>query len=271
MNCGIGHWSGLQEIESLPNGLLDSLDSLPSPEKDIVIKDKSRQPGAWSNPVIWSGLICVALVTLLVMRQSSSVETCGPGGLGGLASAAEGQPPVLSEVPEFQLINQDSLRFGQDQLRGQIWVANFIFTRCTTICPTLTAKMAEFQKSTESLKRLRLVSFSVDPEHDTPEVLREYAAQHGADTQRWNFLTGPLEALKQAIEKGLRMSMGRDGDVANINEILHGPHFVLVDDRGRIRGYYDVEQAVGFESLLEDTRLLVAEAESARPLSPAKN
>ena len=234
----------------------------------MVIENKARRPVAWSNPVIWSGLVCVALVAVMIFRQSSAG---GAGGAAGLVSEPEGQPPVLSKVPVFHLINQDSLRFGSDELAGQVWVANFIFTRCPTICPTLTTRMAEFQKRTESLDRLRLVSFSVDPEHDSPDVLSEYARKYGADTRRWNFLTGPLEVVKGAIEDGLRMSMGRDGDVSNVNEIFHGPHFVLVDDRARIRGYYDVEDPAGFESLIETASLLIAEADSARPLQPAKN
>jgi len=219
----------------------------------MVIENKLPRSGPWSSPLLWSGLACVLLVALIVVRQFT----------GGLASADGGSPPLLGQVPEFQLIDQAAEPFGTEQLRSQIWVANFIFTRCPSICPKLTARMAELERRTAALERLHLVSFSVDPEYDTPEVLAEYAAGHGADTRRWSFLTGPLESVKAAIEDGLRISMGRDGEVINVNEVFHGPHFVLVDDRGRIRGYFDVEDPAGFESLIADATLLLGDAGSS--------
>lgn len=162
-------------------------------------------------------------------------------------------PAVLGTLPAFALQNQEGATFGAEQLRGKLWVANFIFTRCPTICPAFTRKMHGVQQRTSSHGAdVRLVSFSVDPEFDTPEVLRAYAEKHGADQTRWHFLTGSAEAIRQTVVDGLKVSMGRSGPAEDLNSIFHGTHFVLVDRELRIRGYYRSEDAEQVDLLLRD-------------------
>jgi len=99
---------------------------------------------------------------------------------------------------------------------------------------------------------VHLVSFSVDPAHDTPAVLAAYAKQHGADPATWTFLTGDGEAIRSAVVEGLKVAaqpVGKDDDLASI---FHGSHFVLVDAEGRIRGYYDSADADATDRLLAD-------------------
>jgi protein SCO1/2 len=138
-------------------------------------------------------------------------------------------------------------------------VANFIFTRCPTICPVFTQKMARFQKQTDEFGgQLALVSFSVDPEYDTPERLTAYAAKHGADPARWSFLTGDYQQLKGIIVGGFKMAMGRnEEDPQDLPNIFHGSHFVLVDRTGEIRGYYNSEHDDEVERLLREAKQLV--------------
>jgi len=167
-----------------------------------------------------------------------------------LMTCGDEAPPVLAEVPVFTLVDQDGEGYGAEDLRGKPWIASFIFTRCPSVCPMLTSTVRNLQGRLEGVD-IRFVSFSVDPENDTPEVLRRYADSHGADLSTWHFLTGSSEALRETIEEGLRVSMGvREG-----RDITHGTHLVLVDAEMHVRGYYRTD-AAGLERLETDARLL---------------
>lgn len=161
-------------------------------------------------------------------------------------------PPTLLDVPAFELTSQAGEPFGSDELRGKVWVANFIFTRCPTICPMLTSQMKGLSETLAGTP-VRFVSFSVDPANDTPAVLTEYAERHGADLDRWTFLTGDNEAMQEAVVEGLRVRMGDEMDATG--NILHGSHFVLVDGSGTIRGYYESNEE-GLRDLATDARTL---------------
>jgi protein SCO1/2 len=167
-------------------------------------------------------------------------------------------PPVLATVPAFALTDQDGRPFGSADLAGRVWIASFIFTRCETVCPRVTAQVARVQARTRSLEpALHLVSFSVDPEHDTPARLAAYARAHGASPRMWTFVTGPADSVRQTIEKGLRVSVGQDPSDPSPAGISHGAHLVLVDGAGAIRGYYDPEAPDAVERLVRDAALLV--------------
>ena len=161
-------------------------------------------------------------------------------------------PPTLLEVPAFELTSQKAEPFGSEQLRDEVWIANFVFTRCPTICPLLTSQMKELSDTLADTP-VRFVSFSVDPANDTPEVLSEYAERHDADTERWTFLTGENEAVEQVVVRGLRVRMGDEPD--ETGNILHGSHFVLVDGTGTIRGYYQ-SNVEGLRDIATDARTL---------------
>src|SRR6476646_4148322 len=113
--------------------------------------------------------------------------------------------PQYGEVPAFSLVDQDGLKFGLEDLRGQVWVADFIFTSCASACPRLTGEMRKLQvdiMDRGDANRTRLVSISVDPERDTPKKLREYADQVGVVGRRWKFLTGPAKQIEDAVVSG---------------------------------------------------------------------
>jgi len=167
--------------------------------------------------------------------------------------------PELAALPRFELVDQEGRHFGTKDLDGRVWVASFIFTRCTTICPRITARMTEVQGRTRQLApAFHLVSFSVDPEHDTPARLAEYARAHRASPRLWSFLTGPEEAVKDAVVGGLKVSMGKEpSDRGGFEGIFHGSHLVLVDARGRVRGYYDPEDPQAVDRVVRDAGLLV--------------
>lgn len=165
-------------------------------------------------------------------------------------------PKVYYQLPTFALTDQFNREFGSEDLRGKIWVANFIFTHCPTRCEELTKGMAALQKRLRHMRDgIHLVSFSVDPENDTPEVLAEYATKHKANQLRWRFLTGELDAVKEAVVGGFKLPMEKDDLPEETSDafmtITHGTRYVLVDPALRIRGYYEGDEA-GIEKLLKD-------------------
>ena len=151
-------------------------------------------------------------------------------------------PPVIGQVPEFAVVDQEGNPFSLNDLKGEIWVANFIFTRCSSICPLLTLSMSRLQERYEmyGIDEVKLLSISVDPEYDTPERLREYALNNGADLERWTFLTGDEESIRELVVGGFKTAMGEPTEETGVFDIAHAGYFVLIDPDGGIRGYYGV-------------------------------
>ena len=204
---------------------------------------RATRTGRLTRAALGAGLAAVALAALVALLER------------GHRSKAE--LPVLGTLPAFSLTSEQGIPFGSEDLRGKVWVADFIYTRCPTVCPLLTRKMASLQPHAQQLGgALHLVSFSVDPEYDSPEVLRAYAGKNGADASRWTFLTGGPEAIRATVVEGLKTSLGREGPPEDFAGIFHGTHFVLIDGEGRIRGYYASGDADALERLRRDMTTL---------------
>ena len=162
-------------------------------------------------------------------------------------------------LPAFTFTRQDGRPFGAAELAGRPYVANFIFTRCPTVCPAFTRKMRDVQEATQG-SPVQLVSFSVDPTHDTPERLQAFAEKYGADGARWSFLTGDYAVLKDTVMSGFKQLMARnEQDPDDIVSIMHGEHFVLVDARGHIRGFYRSSELDAVERVVADAKRLARE------------
>lgn len=176
------------------------------------------------------------------------------------ASAAEVLPP-LGTVQPFWLTDQDGRTFTEASLDGKVWVAAFMFTRCPTVCPEMVRRMRGIQEQAKQRGvPLALVSFSVDPENDTPEVLRAYTAAQQLDTSNWRFLTGDSAVIRDTAEKGFKI--GVDGTPRAGSEhfgITHGTHLVLLDQRRTIRGYYQSTDSERVSALLDDAARLARE------------
>jgi protein SCO1/2 len=178
--------------------------------------------------------------------------------------------PRAQPSPTFTLTDQLGRSFSEADLRGRIAVFNFIYTRCTTACPTMTGQMRLLRERllAEGLLggSVVLVSLSFDPEHDTPQVLREYAARFGADPDTWRFLTGDAATLKEVIGGGFGLyyektpSSGEHGQGGY--EFVHANRFVVVDERGVIRAEYR-DLTLDVERVVRDIRLVSREAASA--------
>jgi protein SCO1/2 len=164
--------------------------------------------------------------------------------------------PSLGTVPPFALVNQDAQPFGSAQLEGRIWIADFIFTTCPGPCPIISTRMSELQRPLEK-SEVHLVSFSVDPEKDTPEVLRAYADKLRKEPFRWDFLTGPRDAIHSLSRDGFKLGLS-DGAEEDGGPV-HTTRFVLVDRHGTIRGYYDALAPDAVTKLLADANHLFRE------------
>ena len=159
---------------------------------------------------------------------------------------------MLGTVPDFRLVDQTGAPFGPDRLAGRVWIADFVFTRCPDVCPRMTERLAAVQRALGD--RADLVSVSVDPAYDTPARLAAFAREHGADSPRWHFLTGDTRYVQEAVLRGFNVAFSRESE--DIATLTHGVHVVLVDGRGRIRGYYDSNDADALERLQVDARRL---------------
>ncbi len=171
---------------------------------------------------------------------------------------------VLGAVPEFSLTERNGQPFGLQDLRGKIWVADFIFTNCAGTCPIMTTAMTDIQQMAlaENLDEVRLVSITVDPERDSLAVLQRFADGYGALKDRWYFLTGDGAAIQQLANKGFLLSAAASTGAAAEEPIIHSNRFVLVDRQGRIRGYYDGTDEESVKLLLHDLRTLYREKTS---------
>jgi len=158
-------------------------------------------------------------------------------------------------VPAFQLVNQGGQPFGSAQLVGKVWIADFIFTTCPGPCPMISTRMSELQKPLENTD-VHLVSFTVDPEKDTPEVLRGYAEKLHAQPKRWDFLTGPKAAIYDLSRNGFKLAAS-DSEEDGIP--VHSTRMILVDRHGEIRGYYEATAPDAVTKLLADTSHLLRE------------
>jgi protein SCO1/2 len=181
-----------------------------------------------------------ALLTLFVVAAAVWLRIAPP----------RAKLPVHGVVPEFSLTERGEKSVSRADLGGQVWIADFIFTRCAGPCPLMTARMAHLQEQFREFADVKLVSFTVDPDYDTPAVLRNYAERAGA-TRQWLFLTGEKGTIYELARSGFRLTAADEE-----GEILHSTMFVLVDQRGQIRGFYDSNEEHQMQKLVVDVEIL---------------
>ena len=164
--------------------------------------------------------------------------------------------PVLSSLPELELKTQEDKKYFRKDFLGHVTLVNFIFTSCPTVCPVLTQKMKELVNEAQN-PEFRFVSISVDPENDSPAVLKKYGEKFGANWSRWTFLTGPLTEISEVVIRGFKVGLVREKKKSALDEtrdlfdITHGEHFVLVDKQGNIRAYRMISGEEGKKEILQ--------------------
>ncbi len=157
--------------------------------------------------------------------------------------------PILGKLIDFQLTDQDGEIFSKEDLLGKVWVADFIFTTCAGPCPVMSGQFAELQSRFSNAPDLNLLSISVNPDYDSPEILREYGGRYGANYNKWRFLTGDREAIHELAVDGFKVGSVED-------PIFHSTRFILLDDKARIRGYYISSELEEMQQLWRDVELL---------------
>ncbi len=202
------------------------------------LNEEQRKLAKSTLPWIVLGLIVIGIAVLnlwLIFNKKSELTA----------------KDVSASVPDFSLTNQQGQPLGLSDLHGKIWVADFIFTHCPTICPVMTQEMANLQSEFE-LEPIYFVSFTVDPERDTPETLLRYAVQYGADGKRWHFLTGEKDQIYQLANEGFKLAAAQHG-----GGFPHSTKFALVTPDGNIHGYYDSRSKPAMIRLRNDVKTLL--------------
>lgn len=165
------------------------------------------------------------------------------------------------QVPAWSFTDQDGNVVSSETTKDRIVVADFFFTTCKSICPIMTTRLSGLQVNIplhdKAYKDVLFLSYTVDPEHDTQAVLKEYAREHKADTARWKFLTGDAATIYRLGNTGYLVSALED--TLDPERFVHSPNFVLVDKQRHIRGFYDGISSTGVKDLVQDIKLLIGE------------
>jgi protein SCO1 len=181
-----------------------------------------------------------------------------------IRSKLEPAKPLLiyGQVADFSLTNQNNEIISMENLRGKIWIADVIFTRCPLQCIRMTKRMRELQEALPNDKRIRLVSVTADPQSDTPEVFKKYAQQYGADQSRWHLLTGARAEINRLVVEGLKLVIYEkkpEEREVPADLFLHSTKFVLVDQQGRVRGWFDGENPASKPEIIRAVKTLLRE------------
>lgn len=186
------------------------------------------------KPWVYLSTLLIVIILIIILQPDEIVK----------------ELPVISQIPAFDLIDQDGEQFTLDDLKGNVWLADFIFTTCAGPCPIMTERMSTVQHDLIGIDKLQFVSFTVNPDYDTPEVLKKYAKRFDADINTWSFVTGKYEQIQDLIANGFKM-----GDEEEI--VFHSTRFALVDHEGNLRGYYSATEPKDHENLTRDIRSLI--------------
>lgn len=164
--------------------------------------------------------------------------------------------PIISHVPNFELISENGQRFGSEQLKGRVYLANFVFSRCPSVCPKMLGELEKIQKRVRGTgQKVAIVTFTVDPENDNEKILFDLARKHKANPHVWTFLTGSdKEAMFKLYRDGFKV--GVEKDPKNLFDIAHSEKIVLVDDLNRVRGFYSFDTN-SINQLMIDVGLLI--------------
>lgn len=196
----------------------------------------------WKNPFAIAFVVGAIVLTVLPFLQRTQLRA----------------PEPISQLGKWQLVDQWGKPIGNEQMLGKVWIASFFFSRCPSVCPKQQQDFITVLKHVDDLKQpIELVSISVDPEHDTPEVLNAYARKLGP-SPKWHLLTGSKDALKEIVVKRFLVDMGDPRAIegsADLFDISHTAKLALVDQNGALRGFWSNDD-LGRGNLINAARLL---------------
>lgn len=160
----------------------------------------------------------------------------------------------LHQIADFEFINQNGKIITQQDYKNKIYIADFFFTTCQTICPIMTDNMTIVQEAIKDFDDVMILSHSVTPEIDTPEVLKQYGLKKGVDDTKWNLVTGKKEDIYYIARKSYLAV--KTGDPSQMYDMVHTENFVLVDKNKRVRGFYDGTKLQDIKKLVDDIKIL---------------
>jgi protein SCO1/2 len=214
------------------------------------MSDNSARPGIPRIGWIVAFLAAAGLIGLAYVNLKSTRPPSLPSNL-----------EKISQVPAFQLTDQAGKSITLEDLKGKIWAANFIFTRCKGPCPITVLRMQDLNTKLKKVRgNVELVTFTVDPEYDTPEILKAFSEPLGADPASWKFLTGTPDAIQKIVVTGLLQPLAKEPD----GTPAHSSRIVLVDGEGWLRGYHDGLDPEAVQKLMVDIGELLRESPSAK-------
>jgi protein SCO1/2 len=164
---------------------------------------------------------------------------------------------VYHQIPAFRFLNQDSVWVSEKDMAGKIYIADFFFTSCPTICPKMKTQLLRIYERYAENDNIRILSHSIDPTYDTPSILKQYAARLQVKSPRWNMLTGDKAAIYKLGEKSYMVTAQEDKNEAG--GFVHSGAFILVDKNRHVRGIYDGTQEAEVNHLIEDIEILLQE------------
>lgn len=225
----------------------------------MAVPPPDYQPPRWLDWVrarIWVISFVLGVVTLTLLYP--------------LTRHVPEPPELMFELPADwgQLVDHREDPFTPASMKGKVWVAGFVFTRCPSTCPAVTRAMKELRDRFDRTKvEVELVSFTVDPEHDTTRVLADYAASVDAEHPKWRFVTGPRADLEALIGQGFKLGVGDRKELSDgMFDIAHSTKLALVDEKGGIRGYYSIQTREELDEIFERADRVWMETRRKPPL-----
>lgn len=194
-------------------------------------------------------LICVVLISC-VREKEQKLPIYGE-------KEITGKDTVYHTIGNFQLVNQDSMVVGNQLLNGKIYVADFFFTSCRTICPIMKSQMMRVYEAVKDDPEVLIVSHTIDPEYDTVGLLHDYADRLGVSSKKWHFLTGNKDSIYYLAQTSYFVTAMEDK--AEQDGFIHSGAFLLIDKKGRIRGKYDGTKEEEVNKLIKDIGILEKE------------
>ncbi len=207
--------------------------------------------------LFFGSIVLIAFIGFVAWRYAEkhnpNLSYYGGGKIA--ANLEEVSKKNISKVPDFKFVDQDSAAITSDFVKGKVWVANYFFTRCGIVCPKMSSQIARVQEVFDNNEQVKIVSFSCDPERDTPSLLKEYAAIYGANLNQWKFVTGDKKPIYSFARHGLNI-VATEGDGGD-EDFIHSQSLVLIDEQGFVRGYYDGMETREVDQLILDIKKLL--------------
>ncbi len=200
-------------------------------------------------------ILLLPVIAILILKQGKNVYKTLPY-IGNYKGLKPNGDTIYHQIPNFSLTDQYGKAFGFDDLKGKTYVANFIFTRCNTICPEITRNLKVIQDEYKDVKDFLIVSITLDPKYDAPEILHRFATKYDVNNKNWHFLTGSRDTIAWLMNKDGFLMVPPLPNPQDPVQIQHTEIVALVDKDGYIRGHYDGTSLQEIDRLKDEVKVL---------------